>query len=82
MQETIKRGKQLLQSVQNAVERSNLEKRRNSRNRSIFPNCNLFYRQNEFNRYSVNHFVQIQTDKTKEYVEIILQSYESQMRTN
>lgn len=54
----------------------------NSRNRSRFPSCDLFHRQIEFSKYSVNHFVQIQTDKTKECVEIRLQSYESKMRTN
>lgn len=49
----------------------------NSRNRSRFPSCDLFHRQIEFNMCSVNHFVQIQTDKKKECVEIRLQSYES-----
>lgn len=58
------------------------KKRHNSRNRSRFPSCNLFHKQNEFNRYSVDHFVQIQTETTKEYVEIRLQSYEGKMRTN
>lgn len=46
--------------------RNPIRKRKpNSRNGNRFPSCDLFHRQIEFNMYSVNHFVQIQTDKTK-----------------